>query len=370
MQAFWETESTTIAQLREVMQVSRPTAEGVLTDLIARGDVEEVEVARSPAPRGAGRPPKLYQLVSRSRYVVGLDIGAHTIGCVITDLRGAILQRRRRRVHPRARPATRLSAAAVLVADVAADLAVDVSRIVGHGAGVTGLTHDARGSADITTLPAGPGLHTYSLPGFADIDPGAEISAALGGDVVIDNDIKLAALAEWAGGAAAHVDDVVYMHAGRRLGSAVVVGGHVLQGRHGLAGEIGSMRMLGWHEAMTAFEHIRERFRSSRTGDGAVELLAAARRSEPDAVEAVDRVAVALALGASALVHAVDPALVVLGGGLSRAGEPLTTPFTAHLQETSFFPREVVVSEFGEHAVAVGAARLAVEAFRERMVGV
>jgi predicted NBD/HSP70 family sugar kinase len=58
----------------------------------------------------------------------------------------------------------------------------------------------------------------------------------------------------------------------------------------------------------------------------------------------------------------VDPEIVVLGGGMSRGGAIITEPFRRELAKLTLFPIEVVASTMGADSVALGAARLALDA--------
>lgn len=369
LQAFFAAETLTVSELQRTIGVSRPTAEDVLSGLLAQRHVEEAEVAASH--RSAGRPARRYRFAARERYAVGIDVGAHSVGCVVTDLRGQVRGSKRKSIRPTATAPTRLREAARLVAATLEALDIPTEHVVGTGCGITGVVLDGGRPIDVRALPSGPGLHTYSLPGFADIDIPSTCAEIFGADVLVANDIKLAALAEHGHGVAAGIDDLVFMHAGRRLGSSIIVGGQVMLGRHGLAGEIGAMRLLGWAEAMERFEAVRSRARAKGSrSDGTGELFAAAAAGDPTARNAVEAVALALALGASALVHAVDPSLVVLGGGLSRLGDAIAEPFRRHLEETSFIAPPVALSRLGEESVGLGAARLALTTFQDRLVAV
>ena len=369
LRAFLTADTLTVSELQRTIGVSRPTAEDVLSGLVSRRHVETIS-ATMPQ-RSAGRPARRYRFAAASRYVVGIDIGAHSVGCMVTDLRGNVTGSRRRAVRPATGAKTRLREAARLVTATLEAADVPTGHVVGTGCGITGVVLDGDRPIDVRALPSGPGLHTYSLPGFADIDISSECASVFGTEVLVANDIKLAALAEHGHGVASDADDLVYMHAGRRLGSSIIVGGKVMMGRHGLAGEIGAMRLLGWSAAMDQLEEARIRFRPAGSrSDGTRELFEAAAEGDPVARDAVEAVALALALGASALVHAVDPALVVLGGGLSRVGDALAEPFRRHLEETSFITPPVAVSSLGEESVELGAARLALTTFQDRLVAV
>ncbi|MFD5919223.1 ROK family protein [Kitasatospora sp. NPDC058201] len=371
VKAFLNAESLTVSDLRSAIGVSRPTAEELLNALLEEGFVRE-----APGPtkvdRSAGRPARHYGVAAENFNVVGVDIGAHKVAVIICDLRGEVVSLRKRDVDPALGAAERIDAAARLMEATVRQARMGRERIRSVACGITGTVTDGSSVKDIRTLSAGRDLNVYSLPGFDRIDVVAEVSARFKRDVLVANDIHLAAVAEQWRGAAAEARDLVYIHAGRRIGSAIVIGGRIHNGRHGLAASVGSLKMLGWREAMTELDHESRKLAGSTadesTGEGVRALFEAATTGDPAAMRTVDVLAEALALGASTLVHAIDPDLVVLGGGLSRTGEVLAAPFRRHFAATSFDPPKFRVSLLGDESVALGAARLALDDIESRLL--
>ncbi|MFD5085996.1 ROK family protein [Kitasatospora sp. NPDC058406] len=371
VKAFLTVESLTVGDLRSAIGVSRPTAEELLNALLEEGFVRE-----APGPpkvdRSAGRPARHYGVAAENFNVVGVDIGAHKVAVIICDLRGEVVSLRKRGVDPALGAAERIDAAARLMEATLRQARMGRERVRSVACGITGTVTDGSSVKDVRTLSAGRDLNVYSLPGFDRIDVVAEVSARFKSDVLVANDIHLAAVAEQWRGAAAGARDLVYIHAGRRIGSAIVIGGHIHNGRHGLAASVGSLKMLGWREAMSDLDRESRKLAGESTGESTGEgvraLFEAATTGDPAAMRTVDVLAEALALGASTLVHAIDPDLVVLGGGLSRTGEVLAAPFRQHFAATSFDPPEFRVSLLGDESVALGAARLALDDIESRLL--
>jgi predicted NBD/HSP70 family sugar kinase len=96
-------------------------------------------------------------------------------------------------------------------------------------------------------------------------------------------------------------------------------------------------------------------------------VFAAARRGHPAAMEAVEIEATRLALGIAAIAPVVDPALVILGGGVGHNGDLLLGPIERELAAISPFHPNVVVSALGEEAVLNGAVATALDAARDRL---
>ncbi|MFE2728273.1 ROK family protein [Kitasatospora sp. NPDC059327] len=363
----------TVSDVRSVVGVSRPTAEELLTVLLRQGLVRETPVGPDGG-RSGGRPARRYELVAERFVVAGVDIGAHKVAVALCDLRGTVLAVRRRGVDPGLGAAERVEAAARLVRVAIRESGTDRDHVRAVACGITGVLANGTTVVDIRNLPAGRDLNVYSLPGFDRIDVVAQVKECFERDVLIANDIQAAAVAEQWRGAATRARDLVYMHAGRRLGAAILINGRIHHGRRGLAASVGSMTLLGWPEAMTALDRAALDLAGSTaaqaTGDDVEALFRAAGTGDPAAVRIVDGVAEALAVGASTLVHAVDPDLVVLGGGLSRAGDVLAVPFERHFAATSLNSPEIRVSLLGDESVALGAARLALDDLKALMLAV
>lgn len=361
IRAFVGAESLTLRELRAAIGVSRPTADELLAELTAEGRVEEVTGTR-PA-RGAGRPARHFRFRANSGYVSGIDIGAHKTMTVVTDLRGTTLATRRLELDPDQDATGRLKAAVNTTRECWAEAGVTTAGIDAVACGVTGAVRAADGVRDVTAGPAGSGLAPYALPGFTEVDVTAALSHGLGRPVTVENDVKLAALAEHWKGAAQRYRDVVYMFAGHRAGAGVLLGGQVLPGRHGAAGEIGALPMLGW-ESVVARLHARggELAGPDAAGREGELVIASAARQDPRSVAVLDEFAQVLARGAAVLALAVDPEAVVLGGGMSRGGAVLAEPFRRELAKLTLFPVDVVISTLGAESVALGGARLALDA--------
>ena len=363
--AFLESESLTLRELRALVGVSRPTAEDLLAELLTEGRVEESAPPRKPSTaRAAGRPARYFRFRAESGYVAGLDIGAHKAMAVVTDLRGNPLATHRVELDPDLGAGERVRAAVDAAHVSWSQAQLGPADITGIACGVTGALRAAEGVHDVRDGPVGSGLAPYSLPGFTEIDVAGALSDGLGQPVAVANDVKLAALAEHWKGAAREYGDVVYMFAGHRAGAGVLIDGQVHQGRHGAAGEIGVFPTLGWAPAMERL-HARGAALAAEQGAGPGRegelVIASAALQDPESLAVLIEFAEVLARGAAVLALAVDPEVIVLGGGMSRGGAIIAEPFRRELAKLSLVPIDVVSSTMGADSVALGAARMALD---------
>ncbi|MER6944627.1 ROK family transcriptional regulator [Nonomuraea sp. NPDC000554] len=334
----------TLTQLGRITGLSRQTVEAVLDELGERGWVRE-----APPDEGAmGRPARRYGFRADAGYVLGVDVGGDRIVVSLADLNGEVLACERTGVADGAPAPERLEAARSASLACVDGAGVARTRIWAVAAGTSGIV-DRSGRVALS----------MSLPGWTGVDLAGLAGRWFGCTALAANDANLAALAEHWRGSAQHASDVVYILVGHRPGAGILIGGRLHAGRSGAAGEIGTLRQVGWEDA--AMELVKE--------GSAAEVFAAADAGDQGALRRVDQYAENLAIGASALVLAVDPDLLVIGGGYSRAGDVLFGPLRRHLADLCVSAPELVTSTFGDESVALGAVRLALDHVEREVLG-
>jgi predicted NBD/HSP70 family sugar kinase len=337
-----------VAQIVEHSGLGRTAVEEVLASLVTRRWLVE----ESPAIRGRGRPARSYRFRAEAGYVVGLDIGAFSIRGVLTDLDGRMLADVRRSVTPETPRRKRLATADRVIDDCTGAAGVPVSRVWAIGAGTTGLVDTA-----------GTVVRANAIPDWAGTDLAGHFQAQL---VLVDNDSQLAALAELRRGGADHASDMVFLHAGRRTGLALVLDGQLRRGAYGAAADMSALRGVAWEAAL---EHLHAVVPEEIPAvDKAERAFAAARDGNSAARAAVRKYARAMAVAAATAIAIVDPRLLVLGGAFSQAADVLMEPLTAELERICPRVQELHASSLGALCVALGAASLAQDAIDQRLL--
>ena len=178
-------------------------------------------------------------------------------------------------------------------------------------------------------------LMAPNIVGIDQFDLAAAVHKRLGIEVFVENDVNLAALGEhWLGNRREH-DNFVYISVGTGIGAGVVVGGKLLRGTIGAAGEIGFLPFgadpfeaeslkVGALERVTATSAIVGSYLelSGRESD-VPGVFDAAGAGDVAAQETLDRVARQIARAAAAIAAIVDPSLIVVGGSIGTRTELL-----------------------------------------------
>ncbi|MHB1005937.1 MAG: ROK family protein [Chloroflexota bacterium] len=255
----------------------------------------------------------------------------------------------------------------------------DLARVLGMGLGAPGPLDPWAGIV----------LYAPNMPGWRDVPLRDRLRAALGIPVYINNDANLGGLGELFFGAGRGLTDLVYITVSTGIGGGVIAGGRLLLGGNGLAGEIGHMVVQvggplcgcgnsGCLEAMASGTAIA---RAARAGleagargtmltlaQGALDRVdaaiveRAAREGDELAGEIMREAGTYLGIGIVNVIHLLDPQMVIVGGGVSRAGDLILGP-AREVLATRLMPgfrgkSRLVASALGDDAGLMGAVAL------------
>jgi predicted NBD/HSP70 family sugar kinase len=342
----------TVAQLAERTGLSRPTVEAALPALRERGLVGMIE-EHTAGGRGAGRPARIFEFVADAGLLVGVDVGIHRVRVVVADLTGRIVAWHQRDIEQRFVGADRLDYVKDVVRACFDRAGIDIGRL----ATLSGMAVAVSGMVG----PDGRLAVSHNFPDWEGVDIAGRLREEFGCPAAIENDMRLAALAEHRMGAARLVDDVAYFFAGHRISMGLIIDGRLRRGRHGAAGEIG-----GSVFSMHVDDSGQLRWESAETAE---EVFRAAAEGDADARAEIERFVRGVATGIATVTMAVDPDVVVVGGGLSRAGEELLRPLRAAVMSEIGVPvrPSIIQSELGAESVVLGALALASGRAMERL---
>lgn len=309
------------------------------------------------------------------RVNVGIDAGGTKIAAGLVSDTGALID------HVTV-PTPRTSAPATVEA------LVEVCREIVGKAGEREVTAIGLGLAGLVDSDRLVFRYGPNFP-LRDVDLGMAM-AEFGVPVAAGNDADCAGWAEYLYGAGDRCGDMVMVTLGTGIGGGIVSGGRPLRGANGFAGEIGHLVFADdgapggdgterhWERfaSGTALDEAA-RAAAARDPEGAIavaaggdpaaahgeHVVAAAERGDAAALELMDVFAARVAAGIAGLVQVLDPARVVVGGGVCAAGDPLFVSLRRHVRRlvsgAEHRPEVLVVpAALGPHAGIIGAAAL------------
>ncbi|MBW8793592.1 MAG: ROK family transcriptional regulator [Streptomyces sp.] len=340
--------SATRPQLASLAGLSKPTVSAAVAELEGAG----LATHSGTASGGTGRSAAVYGLGPAAGSVLAVDLGPARIRVRACALDGALLAEADT-PRPRAADAVREALAALPAGAPLRAIVVAVGDVTAPDRAGTGMRP--------ATAKAGPVFDAVSVA----LPPGVPVH--------LENNVNCAALAELHEGAARGRRTFGYLRIGVGIGLGIVIGGHVLRGANGAAGELARLP-YPWdddreprQEALEAYVGsqalLRRAAEAWREADGppprtADRLFALAAQGREPARAVVARHAADVGRLAAAVAAVLDPGLIVLGG--STGADPQVLPgVRAELGRLSW-PTEVVSSQIGDLGTVVGAARLAV----------
>ncbi|MFH0839713.1 MAG: ROK family protein [Candidatus Omnitrophota bacterium] len=335
-----------------------------------------------------GRKPMLVDLNYKSAYAVGVGFDMVDMVVVVTDLRSNILFQLRKK-RPVETGKALLSNLIEMVEEILSKSSLDRKNIKGIGLAVAGIID----KDNMSIRWPGP-------LGTPDVIVSASLLDTLehrfGIPVVVENDADCAAFGEQWLALDPELKNVIYMYSGVSCG--IIINGQIYKGASGCAGELGilSPRNLGkydWHResrglgrwnmelsTLDDMEEIYEKHGDSKifklAGGGPdkvtfLSILEAAHSKDETAIQLLNKAGEDLGKKVAFLVNLLNPQVVVIGGGVERAGSFLFDPLRNAVKEWAFEEvikvLKIVPAQLAENAVPLGAASVVVQKYFENM---
>lgn len=314
--------------------------------------------------------------------LIGIDLGGTTIKFAILTVAGDVQQKWSIETN---------------VLDEGSHIVPDIIESINHRIALYEMKHEdfigigmgTPGSVDVTE---GTVVGAYNLNWTKKQAVKAQIETATGIRFVLDNDANVAALGERWKGAGENDPDVIFITLGTGVGGGIIAEGHLLHGRNGCAGEIGHVTVdpggfectcgkrgcLETVSSATGVVRVARQMSETYAGDSQLkqaiddgqdvsskDVFEAAEADDAFALMVVDRVCYFLGLAIGNLGNTLNPSSVVIGGGVSAAGEFLRSRVQTYFEEFTFpevrNSTQVKLAELGNEAGVIGAASLAIK---------
>jgi glucokinase len=301
--------------------------------------------------------------------VLAVDLGGTNLRMGLVSRRGRVLVRKRAKMESVADKGLLCAYLAEKVRAFVSDLP---ARIRPNTLAV--------GFAGPTDSTSGRVYFAPNVGGVEDLRLGRELESRAGMRTIVANDADCAALGEYWRGAGRGASSLFLFTLGTGMGGAFVIDGRLWEGSSGIAGEIGhtvvdidgpacACGKRGCLEALVSATAVVREYRRRRgrgSGDAALTAKVVFQRAghgEPVALDVVDDAARALGIGISNVYLLLNPEVILIGGGVARAGSRLIGPATAYARKMVFPQvRDGLVvkrARLGDDAGLVGAAYLA-----------
>ena len=310
-------------------------------------------------------------------YYIGIDLGGTSIKAGLVDEKGKILVKSTcpTLVERGAKPV--VDDMAKLCLDVIAKGGVTLDEVKCIGIGLPGIQDPRTGHVPFCT-----NLYWHEVPVIE------WMHETIDKPIYIGNDATVAGLAESVSGVSAGVKDSVFLTLGTGVGGGIVINGKVYSGTHGVGSELGHMITVvdgeqctcgnkGCWERYASATAIIRMAKEALKADPASMILTlagtedkieakhvfdAAKAGDATALKVFDKYVYHLCVGLVGIINFMDPEVIVLGGGVSHAGQFLLDAVRAKLPEMVFYKTmpyaRIELATLGNDAGIIGAAML------------
>lgn len=314
-----------------------------------------------------GRPPVRFAFNPRARIVLGADLGATHATVALTDLNGQVVADRTEPLDITRGPAVVLDSVAVTARSLLRSAGRRKDDLAGVGIGLPGPVEHSTGR------PALPPI----MPGWDDFDVPGHVAGALGGPVLVDNDVNIMALGEQAM-TYPDVEDLVLVKVATGIGAGIISGGRLHRGAQGAAGDLGHVAAphggdvvcacgnVGCLEAVASGPAIVNSLRAKGIQvNTTAELVALVKGGDVVAARAIRDAGREIGEVLATCVSLLNPSVIVVGGILAQTAETLLAGIREVVYRRSLplatGDLQIVASKTAGHAGVIGAATMVIQ---------
>ena len=356
-------QARTRAELAEISGLARSTVAARIDALTSSGLIGPAGEAVS----SGGRPPSRFAFQPTSKVVLAVDVGATHVLVGLTDLGGRVLNEYRAAIDIAAGPTAVLDLMLEHCGTLLRQAGRHTRELAGIGIGLPGPVEHSTGQP--ANPPIMPGWDGFNVPGY--------VQRVFDVDVLVDNDVNIMALGErasyWP-----EDENLLFIKVATGIGAGIVSGGLLQRGADGTAGDIGHVRVprgdevlcrcgnYGCLEALASGPAVAAALTAAgipaETGD---DVLALARKGNVQAIQAMRQAGRDIGDVLATCVNLLNPSVIVIGGGLSSAGEYLMAGVREVVYRRSLplatARLRIVQSMAGDQAGVLGASRMLID---------
>ncbi|HKE79135.1 MAG TPA: ROK family transcriptional regulator [Solirubrobacteraceae bacterium] len=347
--------------------LSKPTVSEAVGRLVA---------ARLVHPTGErsgrrGRAPMAYAVNRAAGFVVGVDVGGTNLRVAASDIYGEIVAQRQERTS---KDGARAVAEQLtdLVRDAVAEAVRAHGKLLAVGLSTPGVVDPA--TKRVTSL-------AFNVAPEGGFDPLEVLGGRFDAPVLVENNVNLAAVGERWRGLAKTTSTFVFVSVGAGVGMGIVVEDELVRGAHGAAGEIGYLPLTtdpfdrrhvlrgGLEDEVGAAGILEALPDADWDGDppqSVQEVFELSLQGHSAAQRAVENAARHIGLAIATVCAVMDPALVVLGGGIG-SNAVLLPQVRSTVASLVPLPARIETSLLGEQAALYGAISIALRAARQQL---
>lgn len=362
------------AEVARETGLSKPTVNAIVGDLIAKGYARETE----PGPSNRMRPGPQANVLSfnaKAGLVAGFDLGVSRVRAGLADLDGNVLHSSHHTFGDTPPSVDEFAAILIgLIEEMRSEAGLGAIDVWAVGLGLPGFLDRKDG-----TIKLAPGFERWGGLPFRDI-LSARFAERFGCSFVAGGRVQFAMLAEHRHGAAQGLDDAVYVHLGKGIGLGLLVRGEIFEGSEGFAGEVGSIPAddpeppppgvgaFEWTAGGRAFARLARR--AAEHGESPVLLRLCG--GDPAAIEApmvfeaaaegddaarriIADLSGRIARGLAGVCCILNPSKLIIGAGLSRAGDEFIAGLATRISALMPFPVAVERTRLVDRTTVLGA---------------
>ncbi len=326
-----------------------------------------------------GRKPVLLRISPDAGFIVGVDVGGENLRTVVIDLETNVITKVTKKTRAEEGKEKIFKRIVQTIHQVIDRSGIPSEKIKGIGIGISGLIDYKNGIS----------LFCPNLPGWENVPVRSLIEKEFGLPVRVDDSSRAMALAENWCGIAQGTKNFIFVNVGIGSGCGIFTNGQIYRGTGGIAGEFGHITIdergprcncgnNGCLETLASGPAIARRARKT-IEEGVVSLIEkltggdldritpeiiveAARKGDKLAFNIIEKTGKYLGIGIADMINIFNPELVVIGAGVSQAGDLLLDPVKrtvkARALQQSFSMVDIKLSQMGVIGGAIGAAIL------------